>query len=1211
MSHCFRAVRDVYLGHTLSATLELFGHLVAPNDESAERQLCISACETVLRYVRSAQHACGVLGLVAIDRSQEHLRMCLKNFSGTTATSNQERTVYSVAGLCYANALNRQYQGNTQLEELWMFAANCYDVVSRVRSNQTCPIRTSPNYLDPPIVMETRTALIVKASKLDAEGKLAVQAGKAWTSRFAACSAHFGRLVVVCATICDIYQLEQRTIPQVDKSLYQLLKYLTFSSQAAISLIERNAAICEIADSPHPVAVKGLAEMAAQRLLTAVELVAAKPPSPPQQLQGYNNPILQERQRIAAPWERNATALANLASGLSAVATQIAELRAAAAVPEQLLVSATKQIHDLTAEIEATANNDGDAAPHVREFTRVKGEIERVGDKLKAAQGSAASPEERAIQRYLTEAGKVRRETSPAHPHISECWLQAATHMRLSVDARATATTGADTQRVNGHAAYCKVYEKLAAGTFPDAANYFAKAARAGSLCVREVWLEAADLFQQVGEAYMQNVDQVATREWFNPAHLATPSALEMAQRRCAAACAACAEAMEGVPETDTGAIVNTLSSDRQAATAHTAASELDGGTRITLRMRYLLVFVERAALAQAAAVPVGANTVSGGTLTVLRALVDGILLLSQTCLLAVPSYPVGHLLHRAAPSAETVQQRDQLLRWLCDTVEDCYKHLHRAFEAHLAPDRHNKALDDILNSLRSLDSILWYVYPTESCSPTYAVQTYRQALQYQVLCRRYLTASDMVLADQLLARSLLLRAAQQHLQQPAATSLQAAVSNGLVRRAWDQAPGTPGPLPAELLLHLSADGMDASAAAKLPALVEAHYQSTVHQLAVDEYHAMPSQEATLRRKAVAVNGYVAQAIVELLTNGTPRSVAQTQRLHEQCARASRSATWCSLAVEALRNARTDVTALYERATQFVVLGPYLDIKSRQLKVDAQAQQMGDKAGTRLAEAAKALAANDLPLYELWRQAAEATVLLVEVTLSKPRCYGLQKLALTAAHSSAAMDAADLLGQRACALAAQTAHSTHARPSGESVAVASEARQRKRQRRDTWEGLETTRCSKVAVVTGVNVTIRIYCRSGSRGCCCFVRFLELFGQCRSINSFVLCFIPCRSQTGVRRTTMVYCFNAGIAVYLCHTRSAVHELHELLTSQNDESTEMKRCIAACNAVLCYVRSGQHACGVLGLLAIDRSQEHLRLCIDAWRGLRMLNSAGDTV
>jgi hypothetical protein len=76
---------------------------------------------------------------------------------------------------------------------------------------------------------------------------------------------------------------------------------------------------------------------------------------------------------------------------------------------------------------------------------------------------------------------------------------------------------------------------------------------------------------------------------------------------------------------------------------------------------------------------------------------------------------------------------------------------------------------------------------------------------------------------------------------------------------------------------------------------------------------------------------------------------------------------------------------------------------------------MGDTAGARFVEAAVALAAGNLPLHERWLQAAEATAKLV-VTTPKGKGSAESKLTFTAAHSEAAVQAADALEALAVAL---------------------------------------------------------------------------------------------------------------------------------------------------------------------------------------------------
>jgi hypothetical protein len=66
---------------------------------------------------------------------------------------------------------------------------------------------------------------------------------------------------------------------------------------------------------------------------------------------------------------------------------------------------------------------------------------------------------------------------------------------------------------------------------------------------------------------------------------------------------------------------------------------------------------------------------------------------------------------------------------------------------------------------------------------------------------------------------------------------------------------------------------------------------------------------------------------------------------------------------------------------------------------DDAAQQLGDRAGMRFAEAALALAAGNLFLYTRWLPAAEATAKLVELTTPRGRSTAEPKLTFSAAYS--------------------------------------------------------------------------------------------------------------------------------------------------------------------------------------------------------------------
>jgi hypothetical protein len=102
------------------------------------------------------------------------------------------------------------------------------------------------------------------------------------------------------------------------------------------------------------------------------------------------------------------------------------------------------------------------------------------------------------------------------------------------------------------------------------------------------------------------------------------------------------------------------------------------------------------------------------------------------------------------------------------------------------------------------------------------------------------------------------------------------------------------------------------------------------------------------------------------------------------------------------------VAALYERATQFASAEFKGFNRQDMFTVELEAQLVGDKAGTRFAEAATALVAGDQPLYRSWLQAAEATARLVA---ELPR----RGLRTTDDYSTAALDAADQLAAVAVA----------------------------------------------------------------------------------------------------------------------------------------------------------------------------------------------------
>jgi hypothetical protein len=130
--------------------------------------------------------------------------------------------------------------------------------------------------------------------------------------------------------------------------------------------------------------------------------------------------------------------------------------------------------------------------------------------------------------------------------------------------------------------------------------------------------------------------------------------------------------------------------------------------------------------------------------------------------------------------------------------------------------------------------------------------------------------------------------------------------------------------------------------------------------------------------------------------------------------------------VNAFLAGKQDVSSLYERAVQLALtVETNFNSLRRKRGPDDVAQQLGDTAGLRLAEAAaRALAAGNRPLCQCWLHAAQATDKLVEIVVPKGRSTAELKLTLTAAHGETAVQTADELEAQAVAM--QSGESTQA-----------------------------------------------------------------------------------------------------------------------------------------------------------------------------------------
>jgi hypothetical protein len=1041
MDHRFKAAREVYLGHTLSTTLEISARLSELNEASADVKCCVAACNKVLRYVRSAKSACGVLGLVAIDRGNERLRACLDGFLLPAPVDADGRTMVSISALCYANSLNRQCQGDFELQELWLFAAKCSDTIARLQPNLLCVVHPVYRYSDNAATLKMRTHLIAKARQFDVEHLAANRRGRTWNSKLLARAAHYCRFALASAQIADLQHSGKSCLLSITQTMGDVMKQQCVIAQSAVAYIERNMPVSYIADQLHSPAVQHLTDLAAQRLLEGLHAVAARR----DQHTGVNG--LHRGEMLA----NNASCLANLASALSAVAVTLTTMRAnaasvaslSAAVPTtavQLLDNIEDQLQGLAAEITASANNDTHAAVHVKDYTRLRLTIQQIANKLDSAQSRAATWEERAMQRFLTEAKSVNRGTSPAHPHMAECWLQAATHMRLAVDARAAASLAPDTQLTVKYQLCSKSYEKLATGTFRDSSVYFGRAERATSLFVAQLWQEAAEQLLLCGASQVLRMEETAASEAFSVATLSALTAVETKQLRRVAACAACASDVEGAPAAAVAAAVTLMGFDPTAAGAVTAMEQaaVAGAADVLFTLRLLLVHVERDACVWED---------GSGVLQQLRVVAEDTMLLYQVNQVPLPIYPEGHLLYQRAPTAEATQQRDLYPRWLCDIAVGCYQSYQCCNKAQQDGRDTTKVTSAILTALSLLDGIKLYavVAVNRAFKRPYehSALSFQQAEVNQVLCRRYLAAAHMLVADapSPLAHALLEKSAQLHLNQQYGSVVLIAVSNALVRRAWQETGGVGNPLPVQLLLSAPVDSVAALDPTILEQNTAAHVQQAAHQVALGEL--TQQREATLRKTASEFYACVTRVTMALLSNTTDGG---KQQLQEICARASRAATWGDLAITSFRDKKSDVAKLYERATHFSVV---VDTDGHGLpllhdKTETPAQLVGDKAALRFVEAAHAFSAEDRGLYQRWLQAAEATASLVAVSHRASKPSAPRKIAFSAEYSLPAMREADHLEAHARARRTPTAPTMQSPKKGTGNRVDVELKRKKR-----------------------------------------------------------------------------------------------------------------------------------------------------------------------
>jgi hypothetical protein len=384
-----------------------------------------------VRYCRNAQIPCGVLGLVAVDRVESSLQFWLQSdicFDRANESSNVNHAdKRKAAARCDVNLLISQVNTDASNAALWSYSGAVYDEVNGV---QFCLARDYRASIADRLTRwrilgsknDRRTAgLDAEIAELFAEVSMSYRSGVA---HFEAAAAQLclpktptveRRILLGCAVEGSARYLESaleftRYALECDASGEKVLQalcatHMRSAAEETVKLNDRRAAVWE--RSGH--SVPGLAK----QLARAASLQAVSSTAPGVDLAGVNR-------RLSAVFHR---------------------------INEAVLVQVFPR----------------DAA-QVLDVAPIEREIEEIIFSLLAMTPRNA-PELRIVERCIQAADRVNTDQSPAHPHIKQCWLNAAEQIRL-------ACASANDSDIALHKLRSSLYEKIAQGPLTTVADY-------------------------------------------------------------------------------------------------------------------------------------------------------------------------------------------------------------------------------------------------------------------------------------------------------------------------------------------------------------------------------------------------------------------------------------------------------------------------------------------------------------------------------------------------------------------------------------------------------------------------------------------------------------------------------------------------------------------------------------------------------------------
>jgi hypothetical protein len=454
-----RALR-AYVKHSLSAALTV--QLAVKQRCHHVAQETFYAAELWLYYCGSAQTACGVLGLLAIDRAESSLLYWLQSDVSFEPAGRDINKALAIklheCAKCYASANKRQLLQDPGNAALWTYIGTVYDEVdaARIETLRECHDgREVHPYLSSwrkkAIEFESPRKNVHAESCAEELTALREEVGRTYRSAIA-------QVEVTIALFGFSTELAHKYHMSTGHGTGVAAKCLESSLSFTEDALQYNK--------------KGEHELHALRMLCARYMRNAAEESSTCDF------------ACVTQWEYSCESISGLEWKLAEAVRCLKEASAATPSSQQLHV-VKQQLSRVFQQINESwlvTAPQSDGAHHLIEASlkeaikEVRFTIERV---------TTRAHELSAAQRMLATANKVNANQSPAHKHIKQCWLIAAEQTQLAAEAASNA-------QCKAHKLRSSMHERLALGPLATTAEYFSKADCAATPLAKELWSEAA-----------------------------------------------------------------------------------------------------------------------------------------------------------------------------------------------------------------------------------------------------------------------------------------------------------------------------------------------------------------------------------------------------------------------------------------------------------------------------------------------------------------------------------------------------------------------------------------------------------------------------------------------------------------------------------------------------------------------------------------------